>query len=332
MSVRIAVIGYGHLGRHHARLLADVPGAELVAVADTRAEARAEAREKTGVDVVEDYRELVGRVDAVTIVVPTQAHREVAGFLLEHDVDVLVEKPIAPTAAEGRELVEIAVRRHRILQVGHIERFNPAFRALREQGIEPRYVEAQRLAPFTFRSVDVGVVLDLMIHDLDLVLSLFGDDVVEVQAFGGSVFTPSEDMASATLRFGSGAVAQLTASRVALKPLRRFRTFTRDAYASIDFSDQSGVLIRKNPGWDFGKLDVSRIDTSKIDDLWKFVFEGLLRVDRYRTDDGNPLRDELASFVASVESRAEPVVSGEAGSAAVALAHRILESIRSHPW
>jgi predicted dehydrogenase len=332
MTVRIAVIGYGHLGRHHARLLGQVAGADLVAVADSRPEACAEAREKLGVAAVEDYRELLGRVDAVSVAVPTQAHREVAGFFLDHDVDVLVEKPIAPTAAEGLELVEIARRRGRILQVGHIERFNPAFRALRDQGIEPRYVEAQRLAPFTFRSVDVGVVLDLMIHDLDLVLALFGHDVVDVQAFGGSVFTPSEDMASATLRFGSGAVAQLTASRVALKPLRRFRTFSRDAYASIDFSDQSGVLIRKNPGWDYGKLDVAGIDTTKIDDLWKFVFEGLLRVDRYQTPDGNPLRDELASFVEAVAERKEPVVSGEAGSAAVALAARILESIRSHPW
>jgi predicted dehydrogenase len=332
MTVRVAVVGYGHLGKHHARLLAEIADADLVAIAESRAEAAEEARSKTGVEVFADYRDLIGRVDAVSVVVPTQGHREVAGFFLENGVDVLVEKPITPTAPEGRELVEIARRHHRILQVGHIERFNPAFRALREQGIEPRYVEAQRLAPFTFRSVDVGVVLDLMIHDLDLVLSLFGDDVVDVQAFGGSVFTPSEDMASATLRFGSGAVAQLTASRVALKPLRRMRTFSRDAYASIDFAEQNGVLIRKNPGWDFGQLDMSRIDPSKIDDLWKFVFEGLLRVDRYEAENANPLRDELASFIEVVRGRGEPVVPGEAGAAAVELADRILTAIRRHPW
>ena len=331
-TIRVAVIGYGHLGRHHARLWSTIPGVRLVAVADTRPEAVAEAREALGVDGTTDYRELLSAVDAVSVFVPTQAHREVAGRLLEHGVDVLVEKPIASDAVEGRELVDIARRCGRVLQVGHIERFNPAFRALSEERFEARYVECQRLAPFTFRGTDVGVVLDLMIHDLDLVLALVGSEVIDVQAFGGAVFTPSEDMASAILKFANGAVAHLTASRVALKPSRRMRVFSRDAYASIDFSEQNGVVIRKNAGWDFGKLDLTQVDPSRIDDLWKFVFEGLLRVDRYQIGDGNPLRDELIAFVAAVRDRSEPVVSGEAGCAAVESAPRSVDAIRRLPW
>lgn len=330
--VRVGVIGVGHLGKHHARLLAGMDDAELVAVADPREAARDEAAEKFGCRAFADFQELDGLVDAVSVVVPTRLHAPVAEFFLERGVDVLVEKPIAPTAEEGRRMCAAAERHGRILQVGHIERFNPAFGALQERGVEPRYVETQRLAPFTFRSTDIGVVLDLMIHDLDLLLALVDSEVVDVEAFGGAVFTPAEDMASATLKFANGAVAHLTASRVALKPMRRMRVFSRDAYASIDFTDRQGVLIRKAPGWDLEKLDVDQVDTSQIDDLWKYVFDGLLTVDRYSADERNPLHDELAAFVRSVRTREAPVVTGEDGVRAVEVAHRVLESIRKHPW
>lgn len=330
--VRVGVVGVGHLGRHHARLLSQNPRADFVGVADLRSDAVAKAVETYGCYGTTEYRELLGKVDAVSVVVPTALHREVAGTFLEHGVDVLVEKPITPAEAEGRELVALARRGSRVLQVGHVERFNPAFEALRQRGIEPRYVESQRLAPFSFRSTDIGVVLDLMIHDLDLVLSLVRSRVVAVRGYGGAVFTPAEDMASATLEFENGAVAQLTASRVALKPMRKLRVFSRDAYASIDFAEHSGVLIRKNAGWDLGRLDVGSVDTSRIDDLWKYVFEGLLSVDRYQVGDRNPLAEELDAFLVAVQERSEPPVTGEDGCEAVALAHRVLEAIRSHPW
>ena len=330
--VRVGVVGVGHLGRHHARLLAANPRAELVAVADLNADVVAAAAEKHGCRGTVDYRELIGTVEAVSVVVPTVAHREVAGAFLENGVDVLVEKPITPDEITGAELVELARAHGRILQVGHVERFNPAFEALSQRGIEPRYVESQRLAPFSFRSTDVGVVLDLMIHDIDLVLSLVRSPVRSVRAYGGAVFTPAEDMASATLEFENGAIAQLTASRVALKPVRKMRVFSRDSYASIDFAEHSGVLIRKNPGWDIGKLDVGSVDTSRIDDLWKYVFEGLLSVDRYQVGERNPLAEELTAFLGCVLTRSEPLVTGEDGCAAVALARRVRDAIRAHPW
>lgn len=329
---RIAVVGYGHLGRHHARLLAESESCELVAVADARPEAAAAARDAHGVLAVTDYRDLTGQIDAASVVVPTKNHREVAGFLLEQGVHCLVEKPITPTAAEGLELVELAESRGLVLQVGHIERFNSAFVALQESGLAPRYIESQRLAPFSFRSTDVGVVLDLMVHDLDLVLALVGSEVVDVQAFGGAVFTPAEDMASATLKFANGAVAQLSASRVALKPLRRLRVFSREGYASADFSDRHVLVIRKNDGWDFEKLDVANVDTSKIDDLWKFVFDGLLSVQNVRAEERNALKDELEAFCATIRDGGEPRVTGRQGVRAVEVALQIVQAIREHPW
>jgi predicted dehydrogenase len=178
--------------------------------------------------------------------------------------------------------------------------------------------------------VDIGVVLDLMIHDLDIVLALVDSPVASVDAFGGAVFTPAEDMATAILKFENGAVAHLTASRVALKPLRRMRLFSRDCYASLDFQGGKGTLIRKNPGWDFENLDP--VDPKEIGDLWQYVFQGLFSVQELAMDEGNPLREELASFLRSVEERSDPVVTGEAGCAAVAIAERVQAAIGGNVW
>lgn len=328
--VRIGVVGVGHLGRHHARLLSELPGADLTSLAEVDPGNRKKAEETYQVAVFEDYRDLLGKVDAVSVVVPTQLHLEVSKFFLENGVDVLVEKPIAPSVAEGEQMVAVARAHDRILQVGHVERFNRALAAIREHKIVPRYIESNRLAPFSFRSVDIGVVLDLMIHDLDLVLAMVDSPLESVQAFGGAVFTPAEDMASAILRFENGAVANLTASRVALKPLRRMRLFCRDSYASLDFQEGTGTLIKKNPGWDFQNLEP--VDPTQIDDLWKYVFQGLFSVEELKMDEGNPLRDELAAFLVSVRDRTEPVVSGEAGCAAVGVAERVQQAIAGNPW
>lgn len=328
--VRVAVIGVGHLGRHHARLLQEIEGAELVGVAETNEENRQKAAESYGVPAVADYRELLGEVDAVSVVVPTQLHREVSCTFLERGVDVMVEKPIAPSLAEGKAMVETAAAQGRILQVGHVERFNKALAAIRDLDVVPRYIESSRLAPFSFRSVDIGVVLDLMIHDLDLVLAMVDSEVVSVEAFGGAVFTPAEDMASAILRFANGAVAHLTASRVALKPLRRMRLFFKDTYASLDFQEAKGTLIRKNPGWDFQSLDP--VDPQQIDDLWKYVFQGLFSVQELSMGEGNPLKEELEAFIASVRNRSRPLVSGEDGCAAVAVAEQVQAAIAAKPW
>ena len=331
-KVRIGVVGLGHLGRHHARLLSGLPGAEVVGFADPEPERLREASEQYGVAGFTDHRALMdAHPEAVCVVVPTNLHREVAGFFLENGVDVLVEKPIAPTEAEAVELIELAQAKSLVLQVGHVERFNPAIRKIRELGMEPRYVETQRLAPFTFRSTDIGVVLDLMIHDLDLVQSLVRSDLRVVDAFGGAILTPNEDLASAVCKFENGSAAQLMANRVALKPMRRMRLFAPDGYASIDFHERTGMVIRKNAGWDLQKLDIGSIDPQKID-VWKFVFEGLLSVEQLQMDDGNPLEDELAAFLACCRDRSEPEVTGEDGRRAVKAAADVLAAIGRNRW
>lgn len=328
--IRIGVVGVGHLGRHHVRLLAENPLADLTMIAEVSDASRQKAMSDYGVTGVADYREMLGHVDAVSVVVPTNLHLEVGSFFLEKGIDVLVEKPIAPTVEDGQKLVECAERGDRILQVGHVERFNKALAAIKGRDVVPRYIESNRLAPFSFRSVDIGVVLDLMIHDLDLVLALVDSEVTSVEAFGGAVFTPAEDMASAVLRFANGAVAQLTASRVALKPLRRMRLFSKDCYASLDFQEGKGTLIQKNPGWEFENLDP--VDPTQIDDLWKYVFQGLFSVEEIAMDEGNPLQDELTAFLTSCRDRTPPVVTGVDGCAAVAIAERVQAAIASNRW
>lgn len=330
-KVRIAVVGVGHLGKHHARLLKGLD-CELVGVADPTEAARAHATATFGVPAYADHRELLGKVDAVSVVVPTKLHREVATCFLEHGVDVLVEKPIARTSADGQALVELAQRHGRVLQVGHVERFNPTLRGIASIGQSARYIESHRLAPFSFRSTDIGVVLDLMIHDLDLVLALVRSKIVSVEAFGGAVFTPAEDMASAIIKFENGAVAHLTANRVALKPMRKMRVFSKEGYASLDFQAAQGMVVKKAPGWDFEKLDVERLDRAQMGDLWKFVFDGLLQVENMQLDSGNPLQEELADFLRCVRERGRPIVSGEDGVAAVAAAEMVLAAIQKNRW
>jgi hypothetical protein len=330
-KVRIGVVGVGHLGRHHVRLLKGLD-CELSAIAEPNEKARAQAVADHGVLGFADYREILPLVDAVTVVVPTRMHLEVAGFFLDHGKDVLVEKPIAPTVAEGQQLVERAKAKNCILQVGHVERFNPVLRGIAEIGRKARYIESHRLAPFSFRSTDIGVVLDLMIHDLDLVLALVQSEIVSVDAFGGAVFTPAEDMASAVIKFQNGAVAHLTANRVALKPMRKMRVFSPEGYVSLDFNAGQGMVVRKQPGWDLTKLDVDSVDRSQVGDLYKYVFQGLLKIEEYKLDDGNPLRDELAAFLQCVRDRSAPIVSGEDGVAAVAAAEQVMAAIAKNRW
>lgn len=329
--LRVGVVGVGHLGKHHARLLKSLD-CELVAVADPNDAARAFAAQTHGVPGFSDHRELIGKVDAVSVVVPTKLHRDVATVFLENGVDVLVEKPIARSSADGQALVDLAKKHGRVLQVGHVERFNPALRGIADIGMKARYIESHRLAPFSFRSTDIGVVLDLMIHDLDLVLALVRSEIVSVEAFGGAVFTPAEDMASAIIKFANGAVAHLTANRVALKPLRKMRVFSREGYASLDFQTGQGMLVEKAPGWDFEKLDLDRIDKSQVGDLWKFVFDGLLRVQQLELNEGNPLQEELVDFLRCCRERTTPIVPGEDGVAAVAAAERVLAAIARNRW
>lgn len=331
--IKIAVVGVGHLGKHHARLLAAMPGAELVGVVDTNLEVARSVGDEWGVDASDDpgAPEAWG-AQAVSLVVPTKAHCELGVRYLKAGLDLLVEKPLAMNPEEGRALCDAADAGERVLAVGHVERFNPAVKALQDLDFAPRYIESERLAPFTFRSTDIGVVLDLMIHDLDLVLSLIDSEIEDVEVHGGALFTPAEDIASARLRFKNGAVARLTANRVALRPKRQMRIFSHEGYVSLDFGKKYGLVIRKSDSWDLQQLDVSHIAHTQIQDLWKYVFEGLLHVQELEMGENNPLEEELRSFLECVRKRSRPIVDGRDGLRALSAAQQVLDYLSEHSW
>jgi len=291
--LRTAVIGVGYLGRFHAEKYAANPAAELVAVADVDpARARAVAA-ALGVEAVTDYRALAGRIDCASVAVPTQLHHAVACDLLDAGVDVLVEKPLTTTVDEGKALLELAVRRGRVLQVGHLERFNPAIRALDGIVREPRFIECHRLAPFTERGTDVDVVLDLMIHDLDVILSMMPSPLRSVEAVG----VPA-----------NGGIANVTASRVSLKRERKLRIFQPDAYLSVDYGERRVLICRREPGPD-----------------------GLpaLSLEEREVPEADALGSEIDAFLSAVRDRETPPVTGWDGLRALEVAHVILESLET---
>lgn len=329
--MKAAVVGVGHLGQHHARVYKEMPGVELIGVCDASEERAREIAERFEVPAFTDFRELP-ELDLVNVATPTVHHFEVASYFLERGVPVLVEKPIAKTLDEARALCELAARRGVPLQVGHIERFNPVIQAIRDFEIEPRYIESHRLAPYTFRSRDIGVVLDLMIHDLDIILELVRSPLVRVDAIGGAIFSRAEDMVNARLVFENGCVANVTANRVALKTLRRIRVFSVDSFITLDYEKHYGFICKKSPDFDAELLQLDEIDPSKLRDPKSLVFEGLLTFKEIEMDRFEPLAKELQSFVEAVRSGTEPEVSGEDGLRAMETALRIVEEIGSHRW
>jgi predicted dehydrogenase len=303
--LRVGVIGVGHLGRHHARILASTAGVELAAVADIDA-ARAESvAGQYGVRAYGDNAALFGRVDAVTVAVPTASHVEVALPFLERGIPVLVEKPMAGTLADADTLIEAAARRGTLLAVGHTERFNPAVTAAAALISNPRFVEVHRLGVFPERSLDIDVVFDLMIHDLDLLLALVGSDVVAVEAVGVPVLTDRIDIANARLRFASGCIANVTASRISRDRVRKIRFFQHDAYVSIDYAAREADVYRLVPQEGRPLIQGGRIDVV----------------------DGEPLRIELEDFVDAVRTGRQPRVTAQAGRAALALATAVTEQM-----
>jgi predicted dehydrogenase len=306
--MRAAVVGVGHLGRFHAEKYAGNPDIELAAVVDVDA-ARARAiGEALRVPALTDHRALAGRVECASVAVPTPSHYAVARDLLSAGIDVLVEKPLTTSVDEGKALLELAVRGGRVLQVGHLERFNPAIRALGDRVTEPRFIECQRLAQFGERGTDVDVVLDLMIHDLDLVLTMVKSPVRSVEAVGVPVLTPSVDIANARIRFANGCIATLTASRVSLRRERKLRVFQPDAYFSIDFDDRRGRVVRREPD-----------ETGQP----SLTFEEL------EVREGDALEEEIGAFVQAVCGREPPPVTGWDGLRALEVAHVIRESVET---
>jgi predicted dehydrogenase len=311
-ELRAAVVGAGRLGTLHARKYAAVDGVRLACVVDVDTDrARALARE-TGAQPLDDYRELAGRADLVTIASPGSTHYEIARAILAAGIDVLLEKPMAATLAQARELAGLARSSGRILQIGHLERFNPAVIRLRTIVDHPRFVECHRLAPFTERGTDVDVILDLMVHDLDVILSLVPAEVESIEALGVEVLTDQIDVANARIRFKSGLVANINTSRVAPRRERKIRFFQPDAYISVDYEARSIQVYRKSPPPPGGKFPL--ISAEQID-----------------MGEGDPLADEVRSFVNSVRTRHAPAVTADDGLRVMEISERIRAAMSAAP-
>lgn len=327
--VKMAVVGVGHLGQAHARILAGLPHVELVGVVDAnRAQADAVAS-RCGTRAFSSHLELIGQIDAATIVTPTTYHHSIAGEFLSRSIPVLVEKPLALSLKEAGELVDRSRQHHTILQVGHIERFNPAYEELRSRPITPKFIEMERHGTFTGRSTDIGVVLDLMIHDLDLLLDLVGGPVAEVEAIGATAFGGHEDMVNARLRFATGCVAHLTASRMSPNAKRKLRIWAPEGYAGIDFVRKHLMLVQPSDELRRRQLDLSSMPREQ---LKGDVFTRHLQTLELDCNHGDQLTRELEDFVRCVQSGSQPRVTGEAGRDAIALAERILQSVHTHCW
>lgn len=315
-TVRAGVVGVGHLGYHHARIYASLPHTRLVGVADPDEGRRSKAAQDFQTCAFDSVEKLLeAGVDALSISAPTSFHHDVALKALAAGVDVIVEKPIAATVGEAEEIVAAANRAGRLLQVGHIERFNGAVVALMDAVARPRFIECHRLSPYPNRGDDVSVVLDLMIHDLEIVQALVRSGVASVDAAGVSVFSGLEDIANARIRFESGCVANITCSRVSMERMRKIRIFSEDMYVSTDYSAQEVIVYKKKPG----SLEpgMSPMELIAVEPL-----------DVHRDE---PLKRELASFLDCVRTRQRPVVTGEDALDALRLATRVVESIRNAP-
>ena len=335
--MEVAVLGVGRMGRHHARVYHGMPGVRLVAVVDGDPERRAAVADEWGCSACEDVARLLDRfprLRAATVAVPTAAHCAVAEPLLARGVACLVEKPLAPDSAAARALAELAERRGVLLQVGHTERFNPAVQAVAAMGVRPRFIEVHRVSPMTFRSLDVGVVMDMMIHDLDIVLMLADALPVQVDAAGVAVLGAHEDVVNARLVFASGGVANLTASRLALKTERKMRVFSEDAYVSLDYQGRRGVVIRRRDNAPALAEVRSRLAAGA--DMSDLDYSALVQIDQLTMDGAepgpDPLTAELASFVDAVAGRSTSQVDGRAGSAAIDVAERVVAAVREHRW
>jgi len=307
-KIRVAVIGVGYLGKFHAQKYSAMDNVQLVGVADIDRSRAAEVAAGLGTRAFADYRDLLGCVDAVSIVVPTESHYAIGLDFLQHDVDVLIEKPMTSALEQADALIDLADSSGRILQIGHLERFNPAVLALKDIVDHPMFIEAHRLSTFKDRCTDVSVVLDLMIHDIDIIMNVVKSEIKSIHAAGTPVICKQADIANVRLQFENGCVANVTASRISTKNQRKIRLFQKNAYISVDFASREIVLIRRNenhsngvvPGADIQQLSFSEADV---------------------------LEDELVSFIQTVHTRKPPIVSGRSGRKALAVALNIMDQI-----
>ena len=295
--IRAGIVGVGSIGKNHARIYSELPGVKFAAVLDTNREAAEAISREHGVPVATTLSEFASMVDAATVSTPTPDHHEIGKFLLHEGKHLLIEKPITETPEQALELVKLAKDRGVVLQVGHVERFNPVLSALEQRLTKPLFIEAHRLSPYPFRSVEIGVVLDLMIHDLEIILHLVRSPVKSIDAVGIPVLSKGEDIANARIRFESGCVANVTASRISPEKMRKIRVFQQDAYLSLDYQNQSGEMFR--------------------------LVNGMITREAVEIEKDQPLKCELLSFVECSRKGIQPVVSGSQAAAALELAIEI---------
>jgi predicted dehydrogenase len=309
--IRAAVIGVGYLGKFHAEKYASLPDVELVAVVDSDSLRAAEVAAAVGAEPFSDFRELAGRVDLVSIVVPTRMHYETASFFLDNGIHVLLEKPITTTVKEAENLISVAESNGLVLQVGHLERFNPALQAVRSEIIRPGFIDAVRVAPYKPRGTDVSVVLDLMVHDLDIISTLINSKIASISASGASVYSSEPDIANARIEFVNGATANVTASRISLKSERRMLIFQENAHISVDFQNRRSAIYRKGEGESapgVPAVSINEIDVPQSDQILA----------------------EIKAFIDSVRTRNSPVVTGSDGMRALEIALLIEDKIREN--
>ncbi len=329
-KLKIAVIGAGRLGGFHAQKLAKMPEEELSAIVDPLPANRQRVAAECRCPAFADYRDLLGRIDAAVIAAPTACHYQLAKDFLESNTHLLVEKPLCLNSREADELVALAKKRNLVLQVGHVERFNPAFSASIPHLSDPKYIETVRTSGYTFRSTDVGVVLDLMIHDLDLVLSIARSRVQKVDAVGIKVVGKDEDVANARIQFQSGCVANLSVSRVSREAARRMQVWSQRAFADIDFAARTSTLVRPSETLRQGAFHVDELSSEQVEHCRRSFADEHLPCEQLQYDAVDALALEVRDFVEAIHSHRRPLVDGQAGRDAVALAETILDRIHTN--
>ena len=331
-KIRTAVIGAGKMGAIHAKVYSQLPNSELVGIVDTDTNRAGKLAKKYGCQAFADCADVLDKVDAVTVATPTTTHLQLAKIFLKQRIPVLIEKPLAASVREGRKVVAMAKRYDTVVAVGHSERCNPVVQAMKRLSIEPKFIETQRVSPYPFRSTDIGVVLDVMIHDIDIILSLAASKIKRVDAVGVSVIEGGEDICNARIAFENGCIANITASRLALKTERRVRVFTRQAYLSVDYLKKTGIVIKTAPNVNVVEWIKEQREQGDFD--WTSVnWPDLLHIEQLQIDDKEPVRLQQEAFLRAVNDRSfRPEVSAEEGLAALKCAQKILNAVKRHKW
>jgi predicted dehydrogenase len=331
-KIRTAIVGAGKMGGIHAKVYSKLDEAQLVAIADMDLARAQNLAQQYNCQALSDPRELIGKVDAVTISAPTVAHKMLAELFISNRIPVLIEKPLASSVEEGRRIVELSKKYNTVVAVGHSERCNPVVQAMKRLKIEPMFIESTRVSPYPFRSMDVGVVLDVMIHDIDIILSLANSPVKKVEAVGVNVIADYEDICNARVTFENGCIANITASRLAMKTERKVRIFSRQAYLSLDYHRKEGIVIKTDPNIDMVKW-IREHQAAQDFDFSTVNWTEMLHIEQLDITEAEPLKVEQQAFLKAVsDSSCRPEVTAEEGLAALECAEKILACVRQHKW